>query len=128
MKCDPKEDGRSNQNRSMVSKVDRTQEPPTERNYWPPKACSASFPAHNPKNTPALDTMSTALPTIVAFSETGDDNPPELPLEMGLTIAAIWGDDIAVNDVLGFAGRDRLGLRGGTRNVGGEGVWVVPTG
>jgi hypothetical protein len=69
----------------MASRVDRTQDLPNrnEWNYWPPTPCSASFPPHNPKNTPALDTMSTALPTIVVLSETtpvvGDDNPLELP-------------------------------------------------
>jgi len=41
---------------------------------------------------------------------------------MGLTIAAIWGDETAVNDVLGFTGRDRVGISGGSRNLVGEGV------
>jgi hypothetical protein len=69
--------------------------------------------------------MSTALPTIVEPSAlvgvviVGD---------VGLAIAAIWGNETAVNDVLGFAGRGGVGISGGGRNLAGEDVGVVPVG
>ena len=48
--------------------------------------------------------------------------------DVGLAIAAIWGEETAANDVLGFAGRGGLGIRGGGRNLAGEDVGVFPLG
>jgi len=63
------------------------------------------------------------LPTIVELSE-----PKGVVIvgEVGLAIAAIWGDETAANDVLGFAGRGGVGISGGRRNLAGEDVGVFP--
>lgn len=48
--------------------------------------------------------------------------------DVGLAIPARWGKETAVNEVLGFAGRDGEGISGGGRNLAGEDVAVVPLG
>jgi len=82
---------------------------------------------HSPRNAPALETISTALPTIVCSPElavVGEANPlldvvVVMVLMMGLT-----GDeeDTAVKDVLGFARRGGGGMRGGGRSLVGDGI------
>ena len=80
---------------------------------------------HSPRNAPALETISTALPTIVCSPElvvVGEANPllnvAEVMALMGLT----GDEDTAVKDVLGFARRGGGGMRGGGRSLVGGGI------
>lgn len=48
--------------------------------------------------------------------------------DVGLVIAAIWGNETAANDVLGFARRGGVDISGGGRSLAGGDVGVFPVG
>jgi len=82
---------------------------------------------HSPRNAPALETISTALPTIVCSPElevVGEANPLLNVVVVVMILMGLAGDeeDTAVKDVLGFAGRGGGGMRGGGRSLVGGGI------
>jgi len=88
---------------------------------------------HSPRNAPALETISTALPTIVCSPElvvVGEANPL-----LDVAVVKVWmmglggvEEDTAVKDVLGFARRGGGGMRGGGRSLVGGGIDSVSSG
>ena len=81
---------------------------------------------HSPRNAPALETISTALPTIVCSPElavVGEANPLLDAVVVVMVMMGLTGDeDTAVKDVLGFARRGGGGMRGGGRSLVGGGI------
>lgn len=94
---------------------------------------------HHPKNAPALETISTAFPTMVpppsfsvdvtgglrvrvtaaaaAGAKTGTAATADAGEERPATAGAERGEDTAVNDVLGFATPASGGINGGGRSL-----------
>jgi len=75
---------------------------------------------HSPRNAPALETISTALPTIECSPEPAEVGEAK-PLGVVKALMGLPGDDdTAVKEVLGFAGRGGGGMRGGSRSLEGD--------
>jgi len=79
---------------------------------------------HSPRNAPALETISTALPIIECSPELAEVGEVDPLLDVVVVIVLMTGlagdeEDTAVKEVLGFARRGGGGMRG-SRSLEGD--------